>query len=141
MVVNYGNFITTKNNIMCCLNYNPNCPHHFWCMNFTIIQRPKRSFQCQTKASMIHILTLDGPTIANENSRKLNNFSSFFSYHPMCQLGIKSLPIVKSKCYLVLNMFTNFGINSISFFHIKPNILQSFLMTYMLTKRIPFTNK
>ncbi len=74
-----------------------------------------------------------------KDSRKLNNFSSFLSYHPMCQLGINSLLIVKNKCSLVV-MFIKFGVNSIPFFHIKPNILQSFLMTYMFTKIIPFTN-
>jgi hypothetical protein len=43
--------------------------------------------------------------------------------------------------FLVLAMPTIFGVKPIPFFHISPNILISFLLTYMLTKRIPFRSK
>ncbi len=51
-----------------------------------------------------------------KHNGKLNNFMNFFSYHPMCQLGINSLSARRCKCFCILGMLTNFGVKQISFF-------------------------
>jgi len=69
-----------------------------------------------------------------KHSGKLNNFPRFFSYHPMCQLGINNLLTTRCKWFLVLCMLTNLGVKPIPFFHIKPHIPHNFLTTHMLIK-------
>ncbi len=67
---------------------------------------------------------------------KLNNFLKVLSYHSMCQLGINYLLTTRCKCFPILGMLTNLGVQPILFFHIRPHIPHNVLMTYMLTKRI-----
>jgi hypothetical protein len=69
-----------------------------------------------------------------KHSGKLNNFPRFFSYHPMCQLGINNLLTTRCKWFLVFCMLTNLGVKPIPFFHIKPHTPHNFLTTHMLIK-------
>ncbi len=56
---------------------------------------------------------------------------------PFCNLGYNTFMIAKSKKILILDMFANFQVIPIPFFHINSNILVKFLVTYLLTKKIP----
>jgi hypothetical protein len=67
---------------------------------------------------------------------KLHNLPCFLSCHPIYNLGNKIFIVVRNKKFLILDIPTNFGILSISFLHISFNILVSFLVTCMLTKKI-----
>ncbi len=132
------------------LNYSPSSLHHHLVRKFchgptkTIIlvffvfgALPK----IQTIALRIHILALDNLIQQMKHSGKLNNFSSFVSYHSMCQLCINSLLATKYMCFPILGMLANLGVKPIPFLHIKPHILHNFLMTCMLTKGIPLSYK
>jgi hypothetical protein len=143
--------MTTHNNIMCNLNYNPSGLHHYLVhrfyhglartitLLFFVIFGHYQNFKqwCQIFIFQ-HWTTL---LYQMKHNGKLNNFSKFFSYHPMCQLGINSLLVVKCKCFLVLGMLTNLGIKLVLFFHIRPHTPHNFLTTYMFTKGIPISNK
>ncbi len=63
------------------------------------------------------------------------NFLSFLSYHPICQLGINSLSTSKCKCYLVLGMFTNLGVNRSLFSTSDPIFPITFWSTACLQKK------
>jgi hypothetical protein len=68
-------------------------------------------------------------------------FFAFFLTIPFATWATTlSLPHLTNN-FLVFAMPTIFGEKPICFFHISPNILISFLLTYMFTKRISFKNK
>jgi ACR3 family arsenite efflux pump ArsB len=88
---------------------------------------------------MNHIPTLDDYVVTNEGHWKIDFYFYFFYYHPMCQLGINSLPTMRSKCSLILGMLTNFGINPILFFTLNPICLKVFLLPTCLQKESHLT--
>jgi hypothetical protein len=152
LVVNYEDLIKAQNNVMCNLNYNPSGFHH--CLVHELCHGLDRTITVMFFLLMLGIAKNSNNGIKYSYSNnwtallqemthngKLNNFPRFFSYHPMCQLGINSLLATRCKCFLVIGMLTNLGIKPIPSFHIKPHTLHNFLMTCMLTKGIPFSSK
>jgi len=151
LVVNCGDLIIALSNIMCSLNYSPNGLHHRlvheFCHGstitiilvfFVIFGHCQKFKQWPQIFIFQHWMTL---LQQMKHNGKLDNFLSFLSYHPICQLGTNSLLASKCKCYLVLDMLTNLGVRPVPIFHIKPDILHNFLTNYMFTKGIPLNNK
>lgn len=136
MVVNYGDLITTQNNVMCNLNYSPTSLHqhlvHELCHGLVRIIIPMffvvfghyQNFKKWPQGFIFqHWMAL---LQQMKHNAKLNNFMNFFSYHPMCQSGIISLPAMRYKCFFVLGTLTNFGIKPILFFTLDPKFLTTF---------------
>ncbi len=129
---------------MCSLNYSLNGPHHRlvheFCHNpariiilmFFIVFGHYQKFKQWPQIFIFQHWT----TLLQEmkHNGKLNNFSSFLSYHPMCQLGINNLPIARCKCSLVLSMLTKLGVKLIPFFTSNPIFLKAFWWLACLQK-------
>ncbi len=70
---------------------------------------------------------------------KLHN--SFLSCIPIPKLGSNILSTMRSKQLMIFSMFAILGIIQLPLLHISSNVFLIFLPTYVLTKRIPLTNK
>jgi hypothetical protein len=136
LVVNYGDLIIVQSNVMCNLNYSLSGFHHrlmhefyhglvrtITPMFFIVFGHCQKFKQWLQRFIFQHWMAL---LQQMRHNGKLNNFPSFFSYHPMCQLGINSPPTIRCKCFLVLGMLTNLGVKPIPFFTLDPIFLTVF---------------
>ncbi len=72
---------------------------------------------------------------------KLHNLSSRLSYIPIPKLGGNNLSTMRNKQLMVFGMLAILVVIQFPLLHISSNVFLSFLSTYMLTKKIPFSSK
>ncbi len=133
---------------MCNLNYNPNYLHYHLVHEFChgLVEIITIMFFCcflalpkiQTRTSLIHIPTLDDYVVANEGRWKIEQFFNFFLLPPHVLIGHQQSPNYEKQMFLNFWHAYKLWNKTNHFFHIKLNI---FLITYMLIKKIPRSNK